>query len=129
MQQFTIDQKRAVKAPLPKLVVRLDDGTRFVLDATPGLSVLELLQAYGLPVKTEPALIGRGTVGHVRVPTGWQPLLQDASDDERRRLAAMPSADACSRLADQIVMRPELDGLEIELPAESLLPQTNWVAG
>ena len=129
MHMLTVDQTHAVKAPPLKLVVRLDDGARFELDAVPGLTVMNVIEAYGLPIRTEPALVGPGAPGHVRVSLGWRMLLPPASDKERGRLSVIPAADASSRLADEIVMSQDLDGLEIELPPDSLIPQTNWVAG
>jgi hypothetical protein len=38
-------------------------------------------------------------------------------------------ADGAARLLGHLVMTPELDGLEIELPWDALVPQTYWVAG
>ena len=129
MQMLTVDQTHAVKAPPLKLIVRLADGARFELDAAPGLSILDVIEAYGLPIRTEPALVGRGAPGHVRVPLAWRMLLPAISETEDHQLSGIPAADASSRLAGQIVMCQDLDGLEIELPPDSLIPQTNWVAG
>ena len=66
---------------------------------------------------------------HVRIPLSWQDSLPPPSDEELARLDEIADADETSRLACQIVMTDELDGLELELQPDSLIAQTYWVAG
>ena len=112
-----------------RLDVRLADGGRFQPEAAPGFRIMELIRAYGLPIKAECGGSGVCSTCHVRIPAAWQELLPPPSDDELARLDEIPGADGSSRLACQIFMTEELDGLELEVQADSLLPQTNWVAG
>jgi 2Fe-2S ferredoxin len=114
---------------LLKLEVALTDGGRFHPEAAPGFRIMELIRAYGLPIKAECGGAGVCATCHVRVPDVWQSLLPPPSDEELARLDEIPSADDRSRLACQLVMTEELDGLELEIQPDSLVPQTYWVAG
>lgn len=93
-----------------------------------GARVLDLLRAYGIPVKVECDGEGRCCSCHVRIPADWRHLLPPPSEDELDRLAEIPGADESSRLACEIIMSDELDGLELEVQPESLVPQI-WIAG
>lgn len=112
-----------------RLNVNLTDGTRFHPEAAAGFRVMELMRAYGLPIKAECGGAGVCATCHVRVPSAWQHLLPPPSDEELAKLDEIPGADDHSRLACQLVMTNDLDGLELELQPDSLIPQTNWVAG
>ena len=112
-----------------KFNVRLADGTRFVPEAAAGFRIMELMRAYGLPIKAECGGVCVCATCHVRVPVAWQHLLPAPSDEELAKLDEIPEADETSRLACQLMMTDELDGLEVELQPDSLIPQTNWVAG
>lgn len=111
------------------LDVRLTDGSRFRCEAAEGFRVMELIRAYGLPIKAECGGAGVCATCHVRVDARWRELLPPPSDEELAKLDDVPGADERSRLACQIEMTAELDGLELTLDPDSLLPQTNWTAG
>lgn len=115
--------------PLLRLDVRLADGGRFHPEAASGFRIMELIRAYGLPIKAECGGAGVCSTCHVRIPAAWASLLPPPSDDELAKLDEIPGADASSRLACQLFMTEELDGLELEVQADSLLPQTSWAAG
>jgi 2Fe-2S ferredoxin len=108
--------------PTLRLSIRLEDGPRCERAAIPGLHLVELMRAHGLPVKAECGGAGVCATCHVRIGADWQNLLPAPSDDELAKLDEIPQVDESSRLACQIVMTEELDGLEIELRAESQLP-------
>ena len=110
------------------LNVRLADGAHFRPEAAAGFRVMELIRAYGLPIKAECGGSGLCATCHVRVGAKWRDRLPAPTDEELDRLDEIPGADENSRLACQIVMTDELDGLEVEVQADSLVPQT-WVAG
>ncbi|MEQ1613513.1 MAG: 2Fe-2S iron-sulfur cluster-binding protein [Hyphomicrobiaceae bacterium] len=112
-----------------KLHVRLTDGTHFEPEAATGFRIMDLMRAYGLPIKAECGGACVCATCHVRVPQAWQHLLPPPSDEELAKLDEIPGADETSRLACQLMMTDELDGLEVELQPDSLVPQTNWVAG
>lgn len=115
--------------PLLKLDVRLSDGGRFLADAAPGFRVMELIRAYGLPIKAECGGSGICATCHIRIPRAWASLLPPPSDEELAKLDEIPDADDTSRLACQLVMTEAMDGMELEVQPDSLLPQTSWVAG
>ncbi len=106
--------------------VRLADGAHFRPEAAAGFRVMELIRAYGLPIKAECGGAGLCATCHVRIPAAWRDLLPPPSDAELARLDEIPDADATSRLACQLMMTEALDGLELEVQADSLIPQTNW---
>jgi len=106
---------------LLKLNLSLADGRRLAADAAPGYHLVELIRASGLPIKAECGGAGACATCHVRVADPWRDLLPEPSEDEVAKLDEIPSADDSSRLACQIVMRKELDGLALELQADSLL--------
>ncbi|NOU05414.1 MAG: 2Fe-2S iron-sulfur cluster binding domain-containing protein [Hyphomicrobiaceae bacterium] len=114
--------------PLLSLNVTLRDGGRFQPQAMPGFRVMELIRMYGLPIKAECGGVCVCATCHVRIPEHWLSLLPPPSDEEMAKLDEIPDADETSRLACQLIMTDELDGLEIEVQPDSLVPQ-HWVAG
>ena len=119
----------AIDVPLLRLNIGLTDGARFVAEAAPGFRVMDLVRAYGVPIKAECGGAGICCTCHVRIPAAWQSLLPAATDEELAKLDELPDADDTSRLACQIVMTGELDGLELVVQPDSLIPQTSWAAG
>ncbi len=105
-----------------RISIQIDNGSRYERDVIPGLHLVELMRAHALPVKAECGGAGVCATCHVRIPPLWQDRLPQPSDDELAKLDEIPGADECSRLACQIVMTEELDGLEIELQSDSRLP-------
>lgn len=120
---------RASEPEFLTLNVRLADGSHFKCEAAEGFRVMELIRAYGLPIKAECGGAGVCATCHVRVPDAWRSLLPAPSDDELAKLDEVPGADDASRLACQIEMTTALDGLELTLDPDSLVPQTIWAAG
>lgn len=114
---------------LLSLSVRLADGAHFTPEAAPGFRVMELIRAYGLPIKAECGGAGVCATCHVRIPEAWHHLLPPPSDEELARLDEIADVDASSRLACQLMMTDALDGLELEVQADSLVPQTDRGAG
>lgn len=107
----------------------LADGSHFSRAAAVGKNIQDLLREYGFPV---PARRGHfDTIGscHVRIPSRWQGLLDPPGDDERAELSRVQGCTENSRLAGHIATSSRLDGLEIELQPDGLIPQTYWVAG
>ena len=118
-----------VDAPFLQLNVRLADGAHFKPEAAAGFRVMELIRAYGLPIKAECGGAGVCATCHVRIPAAWSHLLPPPSDEELAKLDEIPSADDTSRLACQLMMTDALDGLEVEVQADSLETHSSWVAG
>ena len=118
-----------VEERLLRLDVRLADGGRFQPEAASGFHIMELIRAYGLPIKAECGGACVCSTCHVRIPMVWHAVLPPPSDEDLAKLDEIPDADDTSRLACQIVMTEPMDGMEIEVQPDSLLPQTSWVAG
>jgi len=112
-----------------KLVVSLSDGGRFEPPAAAGFRVMELIRAFGLPIKAECGGAGICSTCHVRIPARWRHALPPPTTEELAKLDELPTADEASRLACQLLMTAELDGLEVEVQPDSVVPQTYWVAG
>jgi ferredoxin, 2Fe-2S len=129
MQQRVVTPPSEADDAYLTLNVSLIDGSRFEPQASPGFHIMELVRMYGLPIKAECGGAGVCATCHVRVPAHWQALLPPPSEEEQAKLDEIPGADESSRLACQLVMTDDLDGLELEVQPDSLIPQTSWVAG
>lgn len=103
--------------------VRLGDGSSIRVDAAEGFHLVELIRAHGLPVKAECGGAGVCATCHVRIPAEWRQRLPRASEAELAKLDEIADVDDASRLACQLVMTTDLDGLEIAVAADSLKPQ------
>lgn len=88
-------------------------------EAIAGLHLVEIMRAHAVPVKAECGGACVCATCHVRVPAAWQDRLPPASDEELAKLDQIPDADETSRLACQIVMSRDLDGLEVEIQPDS----------
>ncbi len=115
--------------PFLTLNVRLADGSHFKPEAAAGFRIMELIRAYGLPIKAECGGAGVCATCHVRIADRWRDRLPEPSDEELAKLDDIAGADDGSRLACQLVMTSDLDGLELEVQADSLASQGSWVAG
>lgn len=104
-----------------RFTIRLADGHRLEHDALPGMHLVELMRAHGLPVKAECGGAGACATCHVRVGEAWREVLPPPSDSELGKLDEIPWADDSSRLACQITMTDDLDGLELELQPDSTI--------
>jgi 2Fe-2S ferredoxin len=122
-------QRSDTTRPIPRLNVKLQNGAQFSPRAVTGCRIMALIQADGFPIK--PACCdGSGCSScHIKVSAPWRSLLPPPSKEERERLRRLPSADERSRLACQLLMTEDLEGLVIELQPESIATQTYWVAG
>ena len=100
--------------------VRMPDGTVLRPEALPEFNLVELLRAYGVPMKAECGGAGVCATCHVRIAPAWLDRLVPPSDEELAKLDEIAAADERSRLACQIRMTEALDGLELELHPESV---------
>ncbi len=94
-------------------------GERVSANAEPGDNLLRVAQAAGQPL--EGTCEGQMACSpcHVIVDAGDFARLPRASEDEEDMLDLAAAATRTSRLSCQIDLTPELDGLEIRIPAES----------
>ncbi len=104
---------------MPKMTFIERDGTRRVVDAPLGLSVLEI--AHRNDIDLEGACEGSLACStcHVIVDPEWYELLQEATEDEEDMLDLAFGLTRTSRLGCQIIITEELDGLTVSLPAGS----------
>ncbi|MEO1280572.1 MAG: 2Fe-2S iron-sulfur cluster-binding protein [Pseudomonadota bacterium] len=99
--------------------VRLPGGQNAHCAAAEGFNLVELMRSAGLPVKAECGGACVCATCHVRLDETWQGLVNAPSDEELDKLDEIPGADETSRLACQIKMRDDLDGLVVTLQRDS----------
>jgi 2Fe-2S ferredoxin len=104
---------------MPKMTFVEADGTRKEVDAPVGLSLLEI--AHRNDIDIEGACEGSLACStcHVIVDPEWYPKLAEATEDEEDMLDLAFDLTLTSRLGCQIVMSEKLDGLTVNLPAET----------
>ena len=95
------------------------DGNKVDAHSEEGLSLLECGQAAGMPLEGTCEGQMACSTCHVIVSADWFSRLPEASDDEEDMLDLAAGVQRTSRLSCQIVLTPELDGLEVSVPAES----------
>ncbi len=102
---------------MPKLTFVKTDGSRIVLDAPCGVSVMEI--AHQNNVDIEGACEGALACStcHVIVDSEDFDRLEEATEDEEDMLDLAFGLTHTSRLSCQIIMSEELDGLTVSLPA------------
>jgi 2Fe-2S ferredoxin len=104
---------------MPKMTFIDRDGTSHEVEAPIGISVLEI--AHRNDIDIEGACEGSLACStcHVVIDPAWYDMLTDPSEDEEDMLDLAFGLTKTSRLGCQIVMREELDGLVVSLPAGS----------
>ena len=90
-------------------------GERHTLEAVEGWRVMEIIREWGLPIEGLCGGACECATCHVFVAPAWLGRLPPASDEEEGKLDMVPLTQANSRLACQILFRPDLDGLEVAL--------------
>ena len=94
-------------------------GTVVEAEAEPGDNLLKIGQAAGLPLEGTCEGQMACSTCHVIVAAEWFDRLVPASEEEEDMLDFAASARRTSRLACQIDLTEELDGLRVSVPAES----------
>ena len=93
-------------------------GERVAVQARDGDRLLEVAQAAGMPLEgTCEAQMACSTC-HVIVAPEWFERLPPAVEDEEDMLDLAAQVTRTSRLSCQIVLTPELDGLEVRIPGD-----------
>lgn len=102
---------------MPKMTFINPDGTRAEVEAPEGLSVLEI--AHRNKIELEGACEGSLACStcHIVVAPEWYDRLAAAEEDEEDMLDLAFGLTSTSRLGCQIIMKPELDGLVVSVPA------------
>lgn len=93
------------------------DGQRVEASAQEGESLLAVGQSAGMPLEGTCEGQMACSTCHVVVAPDWFGKLDIASEDEEDMLDLAAGVQGSSRLACQILLRPEFDGLEVRIPA------------
>lgn len=104
---------------MPKLTFIDPDGARKDVNASSGLSVMDIAHLNGVDI--EGACEGGMACStcHVIVAEEWFDRLEPASEEEEDMLDMAFGLTRTSRLGCQITMSEELDGLSVTLPSET----------
>jgi 2Fe-2S ferredoxin len=108
------------RRPLISITVHLPDGSTHRLEALEGWRVMEVIRDWGLPIKADCGGACACATCHVKVKQEWLEKLEPQSDEELEMLDGAFNVDDGSRLCCQIIVTPELDGLELELEPDSV---------
>lgn len=94
-------------------------GEKVSTQAEENASLLAVAQACGMPLEGTCEGQMACSTCHVIVADEWFGALPVASDDEEDMLDLAASVNRTSRLACQILLTAELDGLQVRIPSES----------
>jgi ferredoxin, 2Fe-2S len=90
-------------------------GTRHTLEGAVGWRVMEVIRDYGLPIKAECGGCCACATCHVYVHEAWLDALPIKQDEEADMLDEAFNVEPHSRLSCQLILTPELAGLEVTL--------------
>ena len=94
-------------------------GERIDAEAAAGTRLLEVGQGADMPLEGTCEGQMACSTCHVVVEKDWFERLPPASEDEEDMLDLAAGVTRTSRLSCQILLSPELDGLEVRIPGES----------
>lgn len=102
---------------MPKITFIEKNGNHKIVDAPIGLSVLEI--AHQNQIDLEGACEGSLACStcHVIVDSEWFAKLPGSTEEEEDMLDLAFGLEKTSRLGCQIIIKPELDGMVVRLPA------------
>lgn len=101
-----------------KINVTDREGQKHSLEGIEGWRVMEVIRDYGLPIKAECGGAMACATCHVYVCEGWIDKLVPPVQEEIQMLDEAFDVRPNSRLSCQILLAPELEGLEVELAPE-----------
>ena len=102
-----------------KVFFTTSDAATVSAQAAEGTRLLEVAQAAGLPLEGTCEGQMACSTCHVIIAAEWFARLPTASEDEDDMLDLAAGVARTSRLACQIVLTGELDGLAVRIPGES----------
>ncbi|MBI3700971.1 MAG: 2Fe-2S iron-sulfur cluster binding domain-containing protein [Afipia sp.] len=97
------------------LLVTDHDGQEHKLEALEGWRVMEVIRDWGLPIKAECGGACSCATCHVYIDNEWLPKLAPPQEEEVDRLDGAFFVESNSRLACQILVTPEMDGMRLTL--------------
>ncbi len=99
--------------------VRVDvtdrQGVAHRLEGITGWRLMEVIRDYGLPIKAECGGACSCATCHVYVEESWLERLNAKQDEEIDMLDEAFEVEDNSRLSCQIILSPELEGLQVQL--------------
>ena len=104
---------------MPKIIFIEPSGKSREVDAPLGKSVLDIAQANGFDVEGACEGSLACSTCHVIVDPDWYDKLRPAEEEEADMLDLAYGLARTARLCCQILMTEELDGLVVNLPAET----------
>lgn len=104
---------------MPQMTFITEDGTRRVVNAPLGDSILDIAQDNNIAIEGTCEGSMACSTCHVIVDKNWYRKLEEASEDEEDMLDLAFGLTRTSRLGCQIVITEELDGLKVSLPKET----------
>ena len=102
---------------MPKINFIDKDGKKMEIDATTGLSVLEIAHKHDIDIEGACGGSLACSTCHVIIAEEDFNRLSPATDDEEDMLDLAFGLTKTSRLCCQIIMKEELDGLTVKLPS------------
>ncbi len=96
------------------------DGNTVGAEGEPGDNLLRIAQAAGLPLEGTCEGQMACSTCHVVVAPEWFDRLAPACEEEEDMLDFAAAVQRTSRLSCQIDLAPELDGLTVSVPRESV---------
>ena len=94
-----------------------NDGTRHDVDVTDGISLMESAVNNGVPgIDADCGGECACATCHVFIPEQWSAKIDEQGEMELDMLDLSENRKETSRLACQIQLGPELDGMEVGLP-------------
>lgn len=100
---------------MPKIIF-LKDGKKFEVMATNGDTLLDVTKKNNIPLFG--GCDGAGVCGscHVKLEKKYLEKLEEASDDEKDILDVVATGSEDERLACQVTVSDDLDGMEVKIP-------------
>lgn len=95
------------------------DGGKIIAQAEAGANLLDVAQAADMPLEGTCEGQMACSTCHVVVDADWFARLPAASENEEDMLDLTAAVERTSRLACQITLTTELDGLSLRIPRES----------
>lgn len=103
---------------MPKIIFIDIDGSQHTIEATPGESVMQAAVRRGIPgILAECGGSCSCATCHVHIDPRWAHACGTATDLERSMLEMSSGWSADSRLACQITVSAELEGMVVRIPA------------
>ena len=104
---------------MPKVIFVERNGERREINAEVGNSLLQIAHNHGIDIEGACEGVMACSTCHLLIETEWFDKLKPASEEEYDMLDLAYGLTPTSRLGCQILMTEELDGLVVNLPAET----------